>query len=135
MMPIYVYAMSCWWHDIELAYLDVNVLQPCGTVPQSVRACVNFTVCDAGVSSREMVRMVQAKGAGYALSKQQELETMQRVAHATGVLLLTVTALWTSTLFLRVAMPCVTGQLCNLTALCLVSFTACAQKLSSCPAP
>lgn len=38
--------------------------------------------------------MVQAKGAGYALSKQQELETMQRVAHATGVLLVTVTALW-----------------------------------------
>ena len=36
--------------------------------------------------------MVQAKGAGYALSKQQELETMQRVAHATGMLSLTVTA-------------------------------------------
>ena len=31
-----------------------------------------------------MLRVVQAKGAGYAMSKQQELETMQHVAHATG---------------------------------------------------
>ena len=31
-----------------------------------------------------MLRMVQAKGAGYAMSKQQELETMQHVAHSTG---------------------------------------------------
>lgn len=66
--------------------------------------------------------MVQAKGAGYALSKQQELETMQHVAHATGVLLLT--ALQTST---EVATPCVT-ELCNPVALCLVSFAACASE-------
>lgn len=39
---------------------------------------------DAGVDTRDMVMVVQAKGAGYALSKQQELETMQHVAHATG---------------------------------------------------
>lgn len=32
-----------------------------------------------------MLRMVQAKGAGYAMSKQQELETMQQVAQSTGV--------------------------------------------------
>ncbi len=32
-----------------------------------------------------MLRMVQAKGAGYAMSKQQELETMQHVAHSTGL--------------------------------------------------
>ena len=33
---------------------------------------------------RDMLRVVQAKGAGYAMSKQEELETMQHVAHATG---------------------------------------------------
>jgi len=38
----------------------------------------------AGVDTKAMLRMVQAKGAGYAMSKQQELETMQHVAHSTG---------------------------------------------------
>ncbi|KAL0039953.1 hypothetical protein WJX77_012639 [Trebouxia sp. C0004] len=40
-----------------------------------------------GVDTKAMLRMVQAKGAGYAMSKQQELETMQHVAHSTGVIL------------------------------------------------
>lgn len=33
-----------------------------------------------------MLRMVQAKGAGYAMSRQAELEIMQQVAHTTGLL-------------------------------------------------
>lgn len=41
---------------------------------------------DAGIDTRGMVRVVQAKGAGYAISRQQELETMQHVAQATGVI-------------------------------------------------
>lgn len=44
-----------------------------------------LTGCGAGADARAMLRMVQAKGAGYAISRQQELETMQHVAHATGV--------------------------------------------------
>lgn len=32
-----------------------------------------------------MLEMGQAKGAGYAMSRQGELEIMQQVAHATGV--------------------------------------------------
>ncbi|KAL3143275.1 hypothetical protein ABBQ38_002120 [Trebouxia sp. C0009 RCD-2024] len=40
-----------------------------------------------GIDTRDMVRVVQAKGAGYAISRQQELETMQHVAQATGVIL------------------------------------------------
>ena len=40
---------------------------------------------DAGADAKAMLRMVQAKGAGYAMSKQQELETMQQVAQSTGV--------------------------------------------------
>ena len=86
-----------------------------------------------------MVRMVQAKGAGYALSKQQELETMQHVAHATGMLLLTIRArqwgrqqcTW------GVAMPNMIGYCCNLTVLSLASITAYAlsdelSSMSSC---
>ena len=32
-----------------------------------------------------MLQMVQAKGAGYAMSRQSELEVMQQVAQATGL--------------------------------------------------
>lgn len=72
--------MPTWWSDIEFANLNVIELQPCrARAPDRLR-------CGAGIGSREMVRMVQAKGAGYAMSKQQELETMQCVAHATGAL-------------------------------------------------
>lgn len=39
----------------------------------------------AGVKTEAMLQMVQAKGAGYAMSRQNELETMQQVAHATGL--------------------------------------------------
>lgn len=74
--------MPTWWPDIEFVNLNVIELQPCrARAPDRLR-------CGAGIGSREMVRMVQAKGAGYAMSKQQELETMQCVAHATGALLL-----------------------------------------------
>ena len=83
--------MPAWWCDIDFANLDVSRLQLYGTLSQQGRA-PDRPCCDAGAGSREMVRVVQAKGAGYALSKQQELETMQRVAHATGMLLLNVTA-------------------------------------------
>ncbi|DBA68980.1 TPA: hypothetical protein ACH3X2_013152 [Trebouxia sp. C0005] len=40
-----------------------------------------------GVDTKAMLRMVQAKGAGYAMSRLQELECMQHVAHSTGVIL------------------------------------------------
>ena len=47
---------------------------------------------DAGIDTRDMLRVVQAKGAGYALSNQQELETIQHVAQTTGVVLPAVMA-------------------------------------------
>ena len=90
---IYEQTMPTRWCDIKFA---IQLLMSVGCSHVSLchhklghndRHC-----CDAGISSREMVRMVQAKGAGYALSKQQELETMQCVAHATGMLLLIVRA-------------------------------------------
>ena len=39
----------------------------------------------AGASARDLVTCVQAKGAGYAMSRTQELELVQRVAHTTGM--------------------------------------------------
>lgn len=35
---------------------------------------------------RDLLRVVQAKGAGLAVSQQQELETIRHVAQATGVI-------------------------------------------------
>lgn len=40
-----------------------------------------------GASSRDMLRMVDAKGAGYAISKADELATVQQVALATGIIM------------------------------------------------
>ena len=40
--------------------------------------------CFAGEAAQDMLRIVQATGSGYGMSKQQELETMQRLAHSTG---------------------------------------------------
>ncbi len=39
------------------------------------------------VSAQDMLRVVDVKGAGYAISKEDELETVARVAQQTGVLL------------------------------------------------
>ena len=40
-----------------------------------------------GCGSREMCEVRQAKGVGYALSTQEELQLVQQVAAATGVIL------------------------------------------------
>ena len=40
-----------------------------------------------GASAADLVRFVQAKGAGYALSRPEELQTLQRVAEATAIVL------------------------------------------------
>lgn len=65
-----------------IAYLDVAELQLHVAITLRARAP---PAGDAGIDTRDMVRVVQAKGAGYAISRQQELETMQHVAQATGV--------------------------------------------------
>lgn len=40
-----------------------------------------------GASARDLVTMVQAKGAGYAISRDEELQQMQSIAQATGIVL------------------------------------------------
>lgn len=47
--------------------------------------CMSVCVPGPGTDTRCMLDMVQAKGQGYAMSKQSELEVMQQVAASTGL--------------------------------------------------
>lgn len=50
-------------------------------------AGLEATPSKVGASAENLVRMVNAKGAGYAISTEEELEVMQQVAMETGVVL------------------------------------------------
>ena len=82
---------ACPWHDmcqccgsLHMAALfgssAIEISHASAVGALSAHTCASL----AGIETRDMLRVVQAKGAGYALSKQEELETMQHVAHATG---------------------------------------------------
>ena len=52
----------------------------------------------AGVEARDLVTLHQAKGAGYAISRQEELETITELSQSTGQLaqaaLLALSQIW-----------------------------------------
>lgn len=69
-------------------------------------------VC-TGASARDLVTMVQAKGAGYAISRDEELQQMQSIAQATGTHQTTSRgSLLNECLALAAAAPCDAAQSC-----------------------
>ena len=66
--------------------LHILNIKQCGATFITIGSdTINICFSISGINTEAMLEMVQAKGAGYAMSRQGELEIMQQVAQATGV--------------------------------------------------